>query len=145
MSFLNRLLGKSEQKIFNSSKYFSTSKIGGIKVDVESLLDSSTVRFEGYGKNKYLQNFVINEHDQLKIGNYIVMILKFGIVNNTRLVYTDEEISRIVVFQFTDAKKYMIDVTGDDVRLDKIENSISIVFTGIIDAPSSHVQAWGKR
>ena len=95
-------------------------------------MDSNTVRFEGYGKNKYLQNFVINEHDQLKIGNYIVMILKFGIVNNTRLVYTNEEISRIVVFQFTDAKKYMIDVTGDDVRLDKIEMSNSLVFTGIM-------------
>ena len=132
MSILDRFLKKSEQKIFNSSRYFSTSKIGGVKVDVESLLDSNTVRFEGYYKNKYLQKFVINENDQLKIGNYVVMILKFGIVNNTRLVYTDEEISRIVVFQFADAKKYMIDVTGDNVRLDQIEKSNSFVFTGIV-------------
>lgn len=132
MSILDRFLKKSEQKIFNSSRYFSTSKIGGVKVDVESLLDSNTVRFEGYAKNKYLQKFVINENDQLKIGNYVVMILKFGIVNNTRLVYTDEEISRIVVFQFADAKKYMIDVTGDNVRLDQIEKSNSFVFTGIV-------------
>lgn len=132
MSILDRFLKKSEQKIFNSPRYFSTSKIGGVKVDVESLLDSNTVRFEGYAKNKYLQKFVINENDQLKIGNYVVMILKFGIVNNTRLVYTDEEISRIVVFQFADAKKYMIDVTGDNVRLDQIEKSNSFVFTGIV-------------
>lgn len=132
MSILDRFLKKSEQKIFNSSRYFSTSKIGGVKVDVESLLDSNTVRFEGYAKNKYLQKLVINENDQLKIGNYVVMILKFGIVNNTRLVYTDEEISRIVVFQFADAKKYMIDVTGDNVRLDQIEKSNSFVFTGIV-------------
>ena len=132
MSILDRFLKKSEQKIFNSPRYFSTSKIGGVKVDVESLLDSNTVRFEGYAKNKYLQKLVINENDQLKIGNYVVMILKFGIVNNTRLVYTDEEISRIVVFQFADAKKYMIDVTGDNVRLDQIEKSNSFVFTGIV-------------
>jgi hypothetical protein len=132
MSILDRFLKKSEQKIFNSSRYFSTSKIGGIKVDVESLLNSNTVRFEGYAKNKYLQKFVINDDDQLKIGNYIVMILKFGIVNNTRLVYTDDEINRIVVFQFSDAKKYMIDVTGDNIRLDQIEKSNSIVFTGIV-------------
>jgi hypothetical protein len=132
LSFLDRLLGKSEQKIFNSSRYFSTSKIGGIKVDVESLLDSSTVRFEGYGKNKYLQNFVINKNDEMRIGNYIVMILKFGIVNNTQLVFNHEEINRIVVFQFSDAKKYMVDVTGDDIRLNKIEKSNSIVFTGIM-------------
>lgn len=132
LSFLHRLLGKSEEKIFNSSKYFSTSKIGGIKVDVESLLNSDIVRFEGYGKNKYLQNFVINKNDEMRIGNYIVMILKFGIVNNTQLVFNHEEINRIVVFQFSDAKKYMIDVTGDDIRLDKIEKSNSIVFTGIV-------------
>lgn len=132
MSILDRFLKKSEQKIFNSSRYFSTSKIGGVKVDVESLLDSNTVRFEGYAKNKYLQKLVINENDQLKIGNYVVIILKFGIVNNTRLVYTNEEISRIVVFQFADAKKYMIDVTGDNVRLDQIEKSNSFVFTGIV-------------
>ena len=132
MSILDRFLKKSEQKIFNSSRYFSTSKIGGVKVDVESLLDSNTVRFEGYAKNKYLQKLVINENDQLKIGNYVVMILKFGIVNNTRLVYTDDDISRIVVFQFADAKKYMIDVTGDNVRLDQIEKSNSFVFTGIV-------------
>lgn len=132
MSILDRFLKKSEQKIFNSSRYFSTSKIGGIKVDVESLLDSNTVRFEGYYKNKYLQKFVINENDQLKIDNYVVMIFKFGIVNNTRLVYTNEEITRTVVFQFADAKKYMIDVTGDNVRLDQIEKSNSFVFTGIV-------------
>lgn len=132
MSILDRFLKKSEQKIFNSPRYFSTSKIGGVKVDVESLLDSNTVRFEGYAKNKYLQKLVINENDQLKIGNYVVMILKFGIVNNTRLVYTDDDISRIVVFQFADAKKYMIDVTGDNVRLDQIEKSNSFVFTGIV-------------
>ena len=132
MSILDRFLKKSEQKIFNSSRYFSTSKIGGVKVDVESLLDSNTVRFEGYYKNKYLQKFVINENDQLKIGNYVVMIFKFGIVNNTRLVYTNEEITRTVIFQFADAKKYMIDVTGDNVRLDQIEKSNSFVFTGIV-------------
>ena len=132
MSILDRFLKKSEQKIFNSPRYFSTSKIGGVKVDVESLLDSNTVRFEGYAKNKYLQKLVINENDQLKIGNYVVMILKFGIVNNTRLVYTNDDISRIVVFQFADAKKYMIDVTGDNVRLDQIEKSNSFVFTGIV-------------
>jgi hypothetical protein len=132
MSILDRFIKKSEQKIFNSSRYFSTSKIGGVKVDVESLLNSNTVRFEGYYKNKYLQKFVINEKDELKIGNYIVMIFKFGIVNNTRLVYSDEELSRVVVFQFSDAKKYMIDVTGDNIRLNQIEKSNSIVFTGIV-------------
>ncbi len=132
MSFLNLLLGKKEPKIFNSSCYFTTGKIGGIKVDVNSLLDSNTIRFEGYGKNKYLEKFVINPSDKMQIGNYIVMILKFGIVNNTQLVYTDDEISRIVVFQFDDAKKYMMDVTGDNIRLDKISNSNSLVFTGIM-------------
>lgn len=132
MSFLNLLLGKKEPKIFNSSCYFTTGKIGGIKVDVNSLLDSNTTRAEGYFKNKYLQKFVINPKDEMNIGNYIVWIIKFGIVNNTQLVYSGEELSRGVVFQFDDAKKYIIDVTGDNIRLDKISNSNSLVFTGIM-------------
>ncbi len=131
MSIFDSIFKKSKQ-LPKSKKLFQTSEYGGIKVDVESLLNSNLVRIEGYCKNKYLKNLVINPKDDMKIGNYIVLIINFGIVNNTQLVYSSEEVSRTVIFQFCDAKKYMYDITGDDIRLNQIEASNSFCFTGII-------------
>jgi hypothetical protein len=118
-----------EKKIVpDISGIFRTSNIGGICVDVKGLIESDSVRFESFGLNSYLKKFVINEKGP-KLKNYIVMIFKFGIVNNSHYPFMDEEVSRVVTFQFCDAKKYMYDpVMKDNVRINNIERANSFVF-----------------
>lgn len=121
-----------EKKIVpDNSGIFRTSNIGGICVDVKALIESDSVRFESFGLNSYLKKFVINEKSP-KIKNYIVMIFNFGIVNNSHYPFMDEEVSRVVTFQFRDAKKYMYDpVMNDNVRINNIERANSFVFSCI--------------
>ncbi len=134
MSVLDLILSsktpKSKSNVpVDSSGTFRTSSIGGICVDVSSLLESNYVRFESYGKNSYLKKFLINEKSP-KIGNYVVMIFNFGIVNNSQLVLSDEELSRVVTFQWRDARKFMYDpVMKDDIRINNIERANSFVFS----------------
>ena len=134
MGLLDLFFKTPEPKILKSNdKIFATSKIGGIKVNVSSLLNSNYVRFESFAKNSYLKKFIINPNDELKIGNYVVMIFNFGIVNNTSLIDDEEGLIRCVTFQFRDAKKFMFDdIMQDDVRINKIESSNSFVFNWAI-------------
>ena len=118
-----------EKKIVpDSSGIFRTSNIGGICVDVTSLLKFENNRFESFARNSYLKKFVIRKESP-KIDNYVVMIFNFGIVNNALYPFDDEELSRVVTFQFRDAKKYMYDpVMKDNVRINNIERANSFVF-----------------
>ena len=119
-----------EKKIVpDISGIFRTSSIGGICVDVTSLLKHENNRFESFARNSYLQKFVIRKESP-KIGNYAVMIFNFGIVNNAQFPFNEEEeVSRVVTFQFRDAKKYMYDpVMKDDVRINNIERANSFMY-----------------
>ena len=131
MSILDLIFSK-EKKVPFPSVYFETCRIGGIKVDVNGLLNSDCVRWEGYARNSYLKKHVINEKSDLRISDYVVMIFNFGIVNNSSLIENNGEINKVITFQFKDAKKYMIDTTGDDHRINQIEKNNSYKFDGII-------------
>ena len=68
-----------EKKIVpDSSGIFRTSNIGGICVDVTSLLKFENNRFESFARNSYLKKFVIRKESP-KIDNYVVIIFNFGI------------------------------------------------------------------
>ena len=133
MGLLNLIFSKSnipEKKIVpDNSGIFRTSSIGGICVDVTSLLEFENNRFESFARNSYLQKFIIRKESP-KIGNYVIMIFNFGIVNNAHYPLNEnEELSRVVTFQFRDAKKYMYDpVMKDDIRINNIERANSFVF-----------------
>lgn len=131
MSFLDLIFSK-EKKVPFPSVYFETCRIGGIKVDVKGLLNSDCVRWEGYARNSYLKKHVINEKSDLQISDYVVMIFNFGIVNNSSLIENNGELNKVITFQFKDAKKYMIDTTGDDYRINQIEKQNNYKFSGII-------------
>jgi hypothetical protein len=135
MSLLNLIFkNKSnipEKKIIpDGSGIFRTSSIGGICVDVTSLLKFENNRFESFARNSYLKKFIIRKESP-KIENYVVMIFNFGIVNNAHHPFSEEEdLSRVVTFQFRDAKKYMYDfVMKDDIRINNIERANSFVFS----------------
>ena len=123
-----------EKKIVpDNSGIFRTSNIGGICVDVTSLLKFENNRFESFARNSYLKKFVIRKESP-KIDDYVVVIFNFGIVNNALYPFDDEELSlsRVVTFQFRDAKKYMYDpVMNDNVRINNIERANSFVFSCI--------------
>lgn len=131
MSILD-LIFKKEKTVPFPSVYFETCRIGGIKVDVHGLLNSNCVRWEGYARNTYLKKHVINEKSDLRISDYIVMIFNFGIVNNSSLIEDNGEINKVVTFQYKDAKRYMIDTTGDNYRIDEIEKKNNYKFSGIL-------------
>lgn len=120
----------SVSNVKNKDGVFRTSSIGGISVDVSSLLDSTHFGFESYAKNSYLKKFVINKNGP-KIGNYVVMICNFGIVNNSHYPFSEEEeLSRCITYQFRDARKFMYDpVMKDDIRINNIERANSFVFS----------------
>lgn len=132
MSIIDLIFKKDKNKFPLPSSYFETCKIGGIKVDVKGLINSDCVRWEGYAKNSYLKKHVINEQSDLRISDFLVMIFNFGIVNNSYLVNNDNEINKVVTFQFKDAKNFMFDTIGDDYRINEIEKKNSYIYDGII-------------
>lgn len=133
MSFID-LIFKKEKTVPFPSLYFETCRIGGIKVDVNGLINSNCVRWEGYAKNSYLKKHVINEKSDLRISDYIVMIFNFGIVNNSSLLKGEDgnDINKVITFQFKDAKRYMIDTIGDNYRIDAIEKKNNYIYDGFL-------------
>lgn len=132
MSIIDLIFKKDKNKLSLTSTYFETCRIGGIRVDVKGLINSDCVRWEGYAKNSYLRKHVINKKSDLRISDYLVMIFNFGIVNNSHLVDDDNEINKVVTFQFKDAKKFMFDTMGDDYRINEIEKKSGYIYDGIM-------------
>lgn len=130
MKFLNFL--KKEKIDF--SNYYTTHKIGGLLIDVESILERQG--FENFSKTSYLRNFVINrgEGSLPNLENYVVLVSKIGIVNNTNLVLNStENLLPVIYHDIRDVSSHITHSLLGSGYVDKLVKSNGFVYNGLND------------
>lgn len=110
------------EKVIFDKNWFSTTKYGGIGLNVIKLREDNIRHFDVDIKCEYLKNLTIDPKHSFNITGFIILVSNFGVVDGHDLFknVAGHIKKQIFLYEFKDAYPYFYDKAGMHDRLQKI-------------------------